>query len=111
LNSVSDIVPLSETFFRDEPEFDEEGRALLAEAHVPAVLESFLKQAQQAEQFTPEAIQAMLKSVQKETGYKGKQLFMPVRVALTGHMHGRDLNQTLALLGQSRVVAQLQKLL
>lgn len=111
MNCASDIVPLTEMFFREEPEYDEECRALLAEAHVPDVLRSFLGQAEQSGDFTPEAIQAMLKSVQKETGYKGKQLFMPVRVALTGQMHGRDLNQTLALLGQSRVTEQLRKLL
>jgi nondiscriminating glutamyl-tRNA synthetase len=111
MNCASDIVPLTGMFFRDEPEYDEEGRALLGEAHVPEVLRSFLGLAEQSEPFTPEAIQALLKSVQKETGHKGKQLFMPVRVALTGQMHGRDLNQTLALLGQSRVVGQLRKLL
>lgn len=111
MNCASDIVPLTGMFFREEPEYDEEGRALLGEAHVPEVLRSFLGLAEHSETFTPEAIQAMLKSVQKETGHKGKQLFMPVRVALTGQMHGRDLNQTLALLGQSRVVGQLRKLL
>jgi nondiscriminating glutamyl-tRNA synthetase len=78
---------------------------------VPDVLRSFLGHAEQAEDFSPEAIQAMLKSVQKETGYKGKQLFMPVRVALTGEMHGRDLNQTVALLGKERTVQRLRDLL
>lgn len=111
MHCASDIVPLTELFFREEPEYDEEGRALLAEAHVPEVLRSFLGLAEQADGFAPEAIQAMLKAVQKETGHKGKQLFMPVRVALTGQTHGRDLNRTLALLGQSRVVERLRKLL
>ncbi|MBD2866246.1 glutamate--tRNA ligase [Paenibacillus oceani] len=109
MNCASDIVPLTEVFFRDEPEDDDEGRALLGEEHVPAVLRAFLAQIEQASAFTPETIGGLLKAVQKETGYKGKQLFMPVRVALTGQMHGRDLNQTLALLGQSRVVERLQK--
>ncbi|MDF2714976.1 MAG: glutamyl-tRNA synthetase [Paenibacillus sp.] len=111
MNCASDIVPLTGMFFREEPEYDEEGRALLGEAHVPEVLRSFLGLAEQSGDFTAEAIQGMLKGVQKETGHKGKQLFMPVRVALTGQMHGRDLNQTLALLGQERVVGQLRKLL
>ena len=111
MTCASDIVALSEMFFREEPEYNEEARALLAEPHVPDVLRSFLGHAEQAEDFSPEAIQAMLKSVQKETGYKGKQLFMPVRVALTGEMHGRDLNQTVALLGKERIVQRLRDLL
>ncbi|PYI50162.1 glutamate--tRNA ligase [Paenibacillus flagellatus] len=108
LNCAADIVPLTDMFFADEPADDEEGRAVLAEAHVPDVLRAFLTQVEQASEFTPEAIQAMLKSVQKDTGYKGKQLFMPVRVALTGQVHGRDLNQTIALLGRGRVAERLR---
>lgn len=111
MTCAADIVPLTELFFRDEPEYDEEGRAMLAEAHVPEVLRSFLAQAEAAHEFTPESIQAMLKQVQKDTGHKGKQLFMPVRVALTGQMHGRDLNQTLSLLGRETVIQRLRGLL
>lgn len=109
LNCAADIVPLTTVFFSEEPEDEEEGLALLGEAHVPEVLRSFLGQVEQADEFTPDAIQAMLKAVQKDTGYKGKQLFMPVRVALTGHVHGRDLNRTLALLGRRKVAERLQK--
>ncbi|MEF3303388.1 glutamate--tRNA ligase [Paenibacillus sp. GYB003] len=111
MNCAADIVPLTDVFFREEPEFEEEGRAVLEEAHVPEVLRAFARLIEQASEFTPESVQAMLKTVQKETGYKGKQLFMPVRVALTGQTHGRDLNQTIALLGQSRVAERLRKLL
>jgi nondiscriminating glutamyl-tRNA synthetase len=35
-------------------------------------------------------------------------LFMPIRVALTGQMHGRDLNQTIYLLGRDKVVDRLK---
>ncbi|GAA3411999.1 glutamate--tRNA ligase [Paenibacillus hodogayensis] len=111
MNCGADIVPLTTVFFEPEPHYDEEGSALLAESHVPVVLRCFLGLVEESSAFTPEAIQAMLKTVQKETGFKGKQLFMPVRVALTGQMHGRDLNQTLSLLGQNRVVERLRKLL
>lgn len=111
MNCAADIVPLSDMFFAESPVYDEEGRELLAQPHVPEVLSSFLAQIQQAESYTAEAIQGMLKQVQKDTGHKGKQLFMPVRVALTGQMHGRDLNQTIVLLGRERVLERLQKLL
>ena len=50
----------------------------------------------------------MIKEVQKETGFKGKQLFMPIRVALTGQTHGRDLNQTIWSLGRDRVLDRLR---
>ncbi|WP_199616597.1 glutamate--tRNA ligase [Paenibacillus alkalitolerans] len=105
------IVELTELFFADEPQLDEEAQAAVAEEQVPAVLRSFLTaiEAAPAEEYTVEGIKAMLKTVQTETGYKGKQLFMPIRAALTGQTHGRDLNQTLWLLGRGKVMARLRE--
>ncbi|TBL69166.1 glutamate--tRNA ligase [Paenibacillus thalictri] len=112
LNYAAQIVELTELFFKEDVVFeDDEAKALLTEEYVPVVLGSFLGKAEQAEDFSPAAIQALLKEVQKETGYKGKQLFMTTRVALTGQMHGRDLNHTIHLLGKNKVVARLKKLL
>lgn len=39
----------------------------------------------------PADIKALFKEIQNESGEKGKMLFMPVRFALTGEMHGPDL--------------------
>jgi len=106
--AASDIVPLSEMFFRAEVAVDEEAAPILAEEQVPTVLSAFLAKIEEMDEFTVENIGASIKAVQKETGVKGKGLFMPIRVALTGQMHGRDLNQTIYLLGQDRVKELLQ---
>lgn len=108
LDFAADIVRLAELFFRETPEFDEEGLAVLAEPQVPGVLAALLAQAEAASEWTAEAAGAMLKAVQKETGARGKGLFMPVRVALTGQTHGRDLNRTMALLGRDKVIRRLK---
>ncbi|WP_040953148.1 glutamate--tRNA ligase [Gorillibacterium massiliense] len=106
------IVELSELFFRDHVEIeDEEAKAILTEESAPVVLRSFLAQIEQAEELTAETVKALLKNVQKETGYKGKPLFMATRVALTGQMHGPDLNETVALLGREKVTNRLSSLL
>ncbi|UQZ84956.1 Glutamate--tRNA ligase [Paenibacillus konkukensis] len=109
---ASEIVPLSDLFFQDDVACEnDEAEAVLAEDYVPVVLGSFLSQVEQSESFAPEHIQPMLKAVQKETGYKGKQLFMTIRVALTGQVHGPDLNITMYLLGKEKVIDRLKKLL
>jgi len=109
LGCASEIAELVGLFFQDAPQFDDEALAVLAEPQVPAVLDAFLGfVSNEAEPFTPEAIGAMLKQTQAAAGVKGKQLFMPIRVALTGALHGRDLNRTLALLGREKVVARLK---
>ncbi|MFD2208076.1 glutamate--tRNA ligase [Kiloniella antarctica] len=43
-----------------------------------------------------------------ETGRKGKQLFMPLRKALTGQQHGPELAQLLPLIGRERAEARLK---
>jgi nondiscriminating glutamyl-tRNA synthetase len=108
---AAEIVELSELFFKEELLMDEEAKAILAEEHVPVVVKSFLQQVSEAEQFSVEVMPSLLKHVQKETGYKGKQLFMSIRAALTGQVHGPDLNVSLYLLGKEKVVSRLQKLL
>ncbi|CAI6086069.1 Glutamate--tRNA ligase [Paenibacillus sp. JJ-100] len=107
MNAASDIVELSEVFFRSEVELESEGAAVLAEEQVPTVLKAFADKVQASDEFTPSKMAALIKEVQKETGFKGKQLFMPIRVALTGQTHGRDLNQTIVLLGRDTVIERL----
>lgn len=108
MNSASDIVGLSELFFRSHLELETEAAQVLAEAQVPEVLSAFLAKVEAAEDFGAANMAVLIKEVQKETGHKGKALFMPIRVALTGQMHGRDLNATIALLGRDRVIERLK---
>ncbi len=46
-------------------------------------------------------------AVKKQTGRKGKELFMPLRLALTGTDHGPELKSFLPLIGQTRARARL----
>ena len=108
MTSASDIVELSEMFFRSHLELDSEGAQILAEGQVSEVLSAFLAKVEAAEEFTASNMAVLIKEVQKETGHKGKALFMPIRVALTGQTHGRDLNVTIALLGRNRVIERLK---
>lgn len=47
-------------------------------------------------------------AVKDKTGCKGKQLFMPLRQALTGMEHGPELAQLLLLIGEEKVRERLQ---
>jgi nondiscriminating glutamyl-tRNA synthetase len=111
LKCGADIVEHAQLFFQEELQFDEEAEAVLAEEYVPTILKSFLAQVEQTDVLEASAVQAMMKQVQAETGFKGKPLFMSIRVALTGEAHGPDLNATLFLLGKNKIIARVQKLL
>lgn len=107
----AEIVSLTDLFFKDEIEYDEEANAVLSGETVPAVLAEFKQQLEGIEDFTPEAIKAATKATQKATGQKGKNLFMPIRVATTGQTHGPELPNAISLIGKERVLKRLTTLL
>ncbi len=45
--------------------------------------------------------------IKSETGVKGKALFLPLRLALTGREHGPELKNLLPLIGRERALARL----
>ncbi len=47
------------------------------------------------------------KAVKDATGRKGKELFMPLRLAITGMSHGPELNQLLLLIGPEKTQERL----
>lgn len=108
LHYAAEIVGLTELFFLPDAVDEEEAKTVLAEEQVPAVLKSFADKVAELTDFGADSIKAAIKAVQQETGFKGKQLFMPVRAALTGQTHGPDLNQTIMLLGKAKVEQRLR---
>ena len=48
------------------------------------------------------------KSVAKETGAKGRGLFMPIRLALTGQEKGPEIGPLLPFIGRDRTLARLR---
>jgi len=51
---------------------------------------------------------AWTRAVSAETGAKGKALFHPLRLALTGQEHGPELKKLLPLIGRDRCLARLK---
>ena len=107
----ADIVPLSTLFFSDEIQYDEEAKEVLAGEQVPAVVQAFKEALAEMPEWSADQIKAAIKVVQKATGQKGKNLFMPIRVATTGQTHGPDLPKAMELLGKEKIDARLTALI
>lgn len=107
----AEIVELSELFFAEAPTLGNEAREVLAGETVPEVLAAFDKVMSEIEPFDAENVKKGIKTVQKETGVKGKNLFMPIRIAVTGQMHGPQLNETIELLGRDKTKKHLEEVL
>ena len=113
MKSVDEIIPLTDLFFSDFPELTEAEREVMAGETVPIVLEAFKAklEAMTDDEFVTENIFPQIKAVQKETGIKGKNLFMPIRIAVSGEMHGPELPDTIFLLGREKSIQHIENML
>ncbi|PSL41301.1 glutamyl-tRNA synthetase /glutamate--tRNA(Gln) ligase [Salsuginibacillus halophilus] len=109
MHYAGEIVELSGLFFKDELAYDEEAKEVLGWDNVGPVLRHFREELLALEAFTPEAVKQATKATQKATGQKGKQLFMPIRVAVSGQTHGPELPRAIHLLGRDVVAARLEQ--
>ncbi|MBD8007132.1 glutamate--tRNA ligase [Bacillus norwichensis] len=107
----AEIVEFSKQFFQDDIQFGEAEKAVLEEEQVQEVLQAFYQQVSELDPFEAGEIKKAMKTVQKETGHKGKKLFMPIRVAVTGEMKGPELPNAIELLGKQKVKLRLERLI
>lgn len=107
----AEIVELTELFFKEHIYYDEASWEVLKGEQVPEVLQVFTDKLIHLDDFNKDEIKAQVKATQKETGHRGKKLFMPIRVAVTGQTHGPELPFAIELLGKEVVLARLDKVL
>ncbi|MBO0474173.1 glutamate--tRNA ligase [Enterococcus ureasiticus] len=111
MSYAAEIVNVSELFFNEHPVLDDAAKEVLAGETVPTVLASFKAQLEAMDVVDVPSIKAGIKAVQQETGVKGKNLFMPIRVAVSGQMHGPELGDTIELLGKEKALDHLNNVL
>lgn len=87
-----------------------EGEALeiLQGEQVPGVLDLFVEKLKGLDAITVETVKPLFKQITKELKLGGKQVFMPIRIALTGQMHGPELYDIVPLLGLNNVLSRLE---
>ncbi|WP_042225445.1 glutamate--tRNA ligase [Oceanobacillus manasiensis] len=107
----AEIVELTELFFNESLSYDEGAMDVLQEEQVPEVLQVFADKLIHLDDFNKDDIKAQIKATQKETGHRGKKLFMPIRVATTGQTHGPELPASIALLGKEVILQRLDSVL
>ncbi len=83
---------------------DDEAKEMVEMDHVPGMLNVLKAQLAELEAFDATSVKKAFKATQKESGVKGKNLFMCTRVALTGAVHGPDLMEIISILGPEGAV-------
>ena len=107
----AEIVELTKLFFRKDIQLGEEEKEIVTQETSKAVFNALIEKVSSVEEFTANNIKELIKEIQKETGVKGKNLFMPIRIATTGQMHGPELNLSLELLGKDIVLERVKNII
>ncbi|WP_227764075.1 glutamate--tRNA ligase [Zhaonella formicivorans] len=88
---------------------DDEAKVLVQEEQVPEVMRLLVRKLREAGELTPENVKGILKAITKELNLGGKKVFMPIRIALTGRMHGPELHDLIPLIGVNEVVRRIKQ--
>ena len=59
--------------------------------------------------WTVENIKEAINKTKEKAGVKGRMLYMPIRIKVSGQMHGPELPDTIYLLGKETVLKRLSR--
>lgn len=110
MTHVGEIVDLYHAFFHDDFKVSDEAYQFLVEHQSLNMLEVFYQHLETSD-FSSEHIEALIKQTGIDTQTKGKPLFMGLRIATTGDMHGPSLPISLALLGKQKILSRLTQIM
>jgi nondiscriminating glutamyl-tRNA synthetase len=95
-------------FFKTTYELvDEEAAEIMKVPQLSVLLDAFEKRVLAVDLIGDDFGKLVFKEIQLETGFKGKDLYMPIRTALTGEVHGPDMSLFLKVLGKDNVLARI----
>lgn len=109
ISTLKDVVDKVQIFFGNEVELeDEEVLEVLKGEQVPELFDALRAELDEVTEIDEEFAKGLMKRIQKKTGIKGKNLYMPVRSALTGNLHGPELVNIIFVLGKQNILNRIQ---
>ncbi|MEG1288401.1 MAG: glutamate--tRNA ligase [Bacilli bacterium] len=104
----SEINELTDVFFQNEININDECKEFLeSDDSISKVIEEYRKEIKELKEWNIESIKDLIMNVKEVTGVKGKLLYMPIRIMVSGVMHGPELPDTIYLIGKEKVLERL----
>ena len=112
ISYMAEILEHAKLFFEEEFEFEsEEAKEVLNQEEITLVMNTFKQKIAELDEITVDNTKVILKAITKELKLGGKKVYMPVRVALTGQMHGPELFYIIPLLGKEKIFSRIDRTL
>ncbi len=103
LDHFAELKEQTALFFQDRLSYSEEAESWVKNENSKTIFKKMLSELENYEQLTLDDFKAIMKTVQKSVGIKGKDLWMPVRSAITGLTEGPELPYVISVIGKSKV--------
>jgi len=100
IHTLADLDHLYREYFSEEIGWDSDARELLTTPAAGEVVRVLADELEQLVILEPEGFKPLIDRIKEKSGRKGKELFMPIRAAVTGRLHGPELARLLPLLGR-----------
>ena len=107
MHHMDEIVDRVKFMFDNEFEIEEDALETLKSEGTLTILEALREELKEVDKIDQEYANSLMKKVQKRSGIKGKNLFMPTRVALAGSLHGPEFAKIIYLLGKENILARI----
>jgi len=105
VNKLNELPQHFRMFFVDKVEFENPDYQEVVKTDISKrVFKELILRLQGVSELTAEEFKQATQDIQKSTGIKGKNLFKPIRLALTGKEHGPELPIVAELLGKDKVI-------
>lgn len=102
---INEVVSI---FFNDELNISKENKEFLeSDENIPIVLKAYYEEINNINEWNVENIAEVINKVKEKTGLKGKLLYMPVRIKISGVEHGPELPDEIYLIGKEKVLDRL----
>ncbi len=107
INYGAQIVDLLNDIIVKKDELDDAEKEILAKESAPKVCALFKEKLALLNETNKENISNIFYEIKNETGLKGKDIYMPIRIKLTGVMHGIEMYNIIDILGKEETLKRL----
>lgn len=106
-----EIVTVTDLFFQEELNPNEECQEFMKQDGINETLKVFTSEIESITDWNIENISNAINCTKEKANVKGKLLYMPIRIQITGVMHGPELPNTIHLLGKETVLNRLKRII
>jgi nondiscriminating glutamyl-tRNA synthetase len=111
VDTLSQLADRLRIFFDEDWSLEPEAERILAQEENRRVVRGLEEELRGVEEITPENYRRILSGLGKKVGVSGRELYMPLRAALTGRTRGPELDKVFILLGKEKVLRRAESAL